>query len=50
MPLVKGTAARDSKNLQAIHFFSCYTFINKIWDVWLGVRCFESSYDHMLET
>ena len=48
-PGVKDTAACASKNLQAIHFFSCFTCINNVWDVWLGVRCFESSYDHMLE-
>ena len=48
-PGVKDTVARISKNLQAIHFFSCYTCINNIWDVWLGGRCFESSYDHVLE-
>ena len=42
-PGVKDTAARVSKNLQSIHFFSWYTCIDNIWDVWPGGRCFESS-------
>lgn len=46
-PGVKNTFA--PVNLKTIHFFSCYTCINNIWNIWLGVSCFESSYDHMLE-